>query len=260
MVARFLHANSFDIETLRIRLRPFRLHWFPRLRSTNDHAAALRKRGKLFAPAVVLTGRQIAGRARGANTWWSREGSLTVTFVLPIDERIEPHQLPLLAGLAVRNAATELTADQDVQLKWPNDILYRGKKLGGLLCERVMKADLVGVGVNVNLDATKAPAALRDQITSLSRIRGAELDMSEVLAVIAAHLRLVLTRATDQPFAALLREYDVHHALVGKQVCVTDSTGQAVCGKCEGLDPIGRLLLRDRGKLHHVISGQVRMR
>jgi BirA family biotin operon repressor/biotin-[acetyl-CoA-carboxylase] ligase len=253
-------TDSYNVTFLRQRLRPFRLHWFPRLRSTNDHAAALRKCGRLFAPAVVLTGHQIAGRGRGSNTWWSRQGSLTVTFVLPIDERIEPHQLPLLAGLAVRNAATELTANQDVQLKWPNDILYRGKKLGGLLCERVMKADLVGVGVNVNLDPKKAPVALRDQIMSLSQIRGAELDMTEVLAVIAAHLRLVLTRATDHPFAALLREYDAHHALVGKQVCVTDSAGQTICGKCEGLDPIGRLLLRHRGKLHHVISGQVRMR
>lgn len=253
-------SHSYDIIGLRTRLRPFRLHWFPRLRSTNDHAAALRKRGKLFAPAVVLTGHQTAGRGRGSNTWWSREGSLTVTFVLPIDERMEPHQLPLLAGLAVRNAATELTANQDVQLKWPNDLLYRGKKLGGLLCERVMKADLVGVGINVNLDPKKAPAGLRDQITSLSQIRGADLDMSEVLAVIAAHLRVVVTRATDQPFAALLREYDAHHALIGRQVCVTDAAGQTLCGKCDGLDPIGRLLLRHRGKLHHVISGQVRMR
>lgn len=260
MVARPLHANSLDIGSLRTRLRPFRLHWFPRLRSTNDHAAALRKHGKLFAPAVVLTSHQTAGRGRGRNTWWSRQGSLTVTFVLPVDERVEPHQLPLLAGLALRDAAAELTGDPDVQLKWPNDILYRRKKLGGLLCERVMKADLVGVGVNVNLDPTQAPPVLRDQITSLSQIRGAELDMTEVLVVIAAHLRLVLTRATDQPFPALLREYDTHHALVGKHVCVTDLAGQTVCGKCEGLDRIGRLLLRQRGKLHHVIAGQVTVR
>lgn len=259
MPSRSRHANSLDIASLRTRLRPFRLHWFPRLRSTNDHAAALRKRGTLFAPAVVVTGHQTAGRGRGSNRWWSRQGCLTVTFVLPVDERIEPHQLPLLAGLAVRNAASELTGDPDVQLKWPNDILHRGKKLAGLLCERVMKVDLVGIGVNVNLDPGKAPAALRDRITSLARIRGAPLDMGEALAVIAAHLKLVLRRATDHPFAALLREYDAHHALIGKQVCVTDSTSQTASGKCEGLDAIGRLLLRHGGKLRHVISGQVQI-
>ncbi len=252
-------VNSYDLGSLRSRLRPFRLHWFPRLRSTNDHAAALRKRGTLFAPAAVLTGRQTAGRGRGSNSWWSKKGSLTVTFVLPIEERIEPHQLPLLAGLAVRGAAVELTGDPDLQLKWPNDILYEGRKLGGLLCERVMKADLVGIGVNVNVDPGKAPAALRERITSLSAIRGAPLNLNDVLAVIAAHLRLTLTRATDQPFAALLREYDSHNALIGRQVFVTDSAGQSIRGRCEGLDAMGRLLLRQRGKLHHVISGQVQI-
>jgi BirA family biotin operon repressor/biotin-[acetyl-CoA-carboxylase] ligase len=259
MANRTGHINSFEIESLRTRLRPFRLHWFPRLRSTNDHAGALRKRGSLFAPAVVLTGQQTAGRGRGSNTWWSREGSLTVTFVLPINEQIEPHQLPLLAGLAVRDAAVELTGDADVQLKWPNDILYDGRKLGGLLCERVMKADLVGIGVNVNVDPKKAPAALRERITSLAAIRGAPPTMNDVLAVIAAHLRLTLTRATDQPFPALLRQYDAHHALIGRHVSVTDSGGQTIRGKCEGLDSVGRLLLRGGGTLHHVISGQVRM-
>src|SRR6266566_2333174 len=81
-------ANSFDLPRLKKVLKPFRLHFFPRLRSTNDHAALLRKRGDLFAPAVVLAARQIAGRGRGANTWFSAAGSLTVTFVLPADQTL----------------------------------------------------------------------------------------------------------------------------------------------------------------------------
>src|SRR5579864_1045054 len=113
-------ADSFDWARLRQRIKPFRLYWFPRLRSTNNHAAALRKNGTLFAPAVVLTGHQTAGRGRGSNTWWSKRGSLTATFVLAADDHVEPHQLPLVAGLAVRNAAAELTRDNSIQLKWPN--------------------------------------------------------------------------------------------------------------------------------------------
>ena len=76
-------ANSFDPARLIKELKPFRLHFFPRLRSTNDHAAILRKRGDLFAPAIVLTPNQIAGRGRGRNTWWSTQGALTVTFAMP---------------------------------------------------------------------------------------------------------------------------------------------------------------------------------
>jgi BirA family biotin operon repressor/biotin-[acetyl-CoA-carboxylase] ligase len=253
--------NSFDLAQLRKRLKPFRLHWYPRLRSTSDQAARLRQKGTLFAPAVVLTGRQTAGRGRGSNTWWSREGSLTVTFVLAADDHLEPHQLPLAAGLAVRNAAAELTRDNSIQLKWPNDVLSHGRKLAGLLCERVLKADLIGIGINVNLDPAKAPKAIRDQITSLQSIRGEEIDMTDGLAVLAGHLRLVLERARGRSFSALLRDYDQHHALIGKQVCVTATPPEPpLCGRCEGLDSMGRLLLRSRKNLHHVISGTAQLR
>jgi BirA family transcriptional regulator, biotin operon repressor / biotin---[acetyl-CoA-carboxylase] ligase len=254
-------SDVYDLARLRDRLKPFRLYWYPQLGSTNNQAADLRKRGEMFAPAVVLADEQTAGRGRGTNTWWSRAGSLTVTFVLPVDERIQPHQLPLIAGLAARGAAAELTSDNGVQLKWPNDLLYGGKKLAGLLCERILGADLVGIGVNVNVEPAQAPAELRSQITSLSQIRGAVLDMTEALAVLASHLRVTLDRATKEPFALLLREYDAHHALIGRDVCVTAVPNETpVCGRCEGLDDIGRLLLRSAGKLHHVISGQVQVR
>ena len=253
-------SNSFRLTELRQRLKPYRLHWFPTLRSTNDHAAALRKRNKLFAPAVVLTGRQTAGRGRGSNNWWSRAGSLTVTFVIPTDERIEPHQLPLIAGLAARNAAAELSGNDAIQLKWPNDLQFEGRKLAGLLCERMLNVDLVGIGLNVNLNPDGAPKNLGRSIASLAQIHGQPLDMTNVLATLAAHLQLTLKRTTSSSFAAILREYDTHHALIGKQVCVSHAPSEPpTCGRCEGLDSIGRLLLRQRGKLHHVISGQVQL-
>ena len=166
----------FDLQTLRRGLKPFRLHWFPRLRSTNDHAAVLRKRGELFAPAVVLTGHQLAGRGRGSNTWWSGTGSLTVTFVLPVDEHLAPHHVPLIAGLAVRTATAGLAMNDDIQLKWPNDLLFYGKKLAGLLCERIEKADLIGVGLNINVRPNDIPKALRDRVTSLNAILGKPID------------------------------------------------------------------------------------
>lgn len=253
--------NVFDLPNLAERLKPFRLHWYPTLHSTSDHAAELRRRGELFAPAVVLAGEQTAGRGRGTNTWWAAAGCLTVTFVLPVDDFLQPHQIPLIAGLAARNAAAEISADNGVQLKWPNDLLYDGRKLAGLLCERMLGVDLIGVGLNVNLDSDLAPPELRSKITSLSRIRGGPLDMTDSLAVLASHLRVTLARATREPFSVLLREYDAHHALIGREVCVTSSPGEKpVCGRCVGLDPIGRLLLESAGQTHHIIAGQVSMR
>jgi len=252
--------SHFELVRLGAGLAPFRLHWFARLASTNDHAARLRRAGRLFAPAVVLCGRQTAGRGRGNNSWWSgNQGAvLTATFALAVHERLPPQELPLIAGLAVRAAAVELTAEANIQLKWPNDVLFAGRKLAGLLCERISNADLVGVGINVNLRGSDAPAALRDRITSLQCIGGKPLDMTDVLLMVAAQLRCLVRRRIEQPFGVFVREYSRHDALAGKRVAVSASAGQpSIAGRCEGVDSAGRLLIRQRGVLHRVVAGNI---
>ncbi len=254
-----LFATTYDLTRLKKNVKPFKLHWFATLRSTNTHAADLRRKGKLFAPAVVATGSQTSGRGRGENAWWSRPGCITATFVLPIDEQVEPYQIPLIAGLAVRNAAAELSGNPGIQLKWPNDVMYEGKKLAGLLCERTEKADLVGVGLNVTVDPSRAPYEFRDKVTSISEIRGEPLDLTDAYGVLASHLHVLLTHQAERPFGDILREYDSHHMLVGKKVTVTQVDGERVSGVCEGLDKMGRLVLKDGKKTEKVIAGHVRM-
>jgi BirA family biotin operon repressor/biotin-[acetyl-CoA-carboxylase] ligase len=255
-----LHRGKFNLERLRANVKPFKVHFFSRLRSTNDHAAELRRRGKLFAPAIVLTSHQLAGRGRGNNLWWSDVGSLTVTFVFPVEEHLSPHQVPLAAGLAVRDAAARLTGDDSIALKWPNDVVFQGKKLAGVLCERMSKIDLIGVGLNVNTNIRKAPQALRAQMTSLAAIAGAKIDMTDALIALTQTLHAALGRRGDRLFAETLQRYDAHHALVGKTVSVIEAGSDAlVTGRCAGLDCKGRLILRRRAKSHPIIAGQVRM-
>ncbi len=224
----------------------------------------MRERGSLFAPAVVLTSRQTAGRGRGENRWFSDEGALTVTFVMPIEEHLQPHQLPLIAGLAVRSVSDALLRSAVsvhppiVQLKWPNDVHCDGRKLAGLLCERVHKCDLIGIGLNVNLQPSAAPPPLCDTITSLAALAGQPFDMTDVLIALAAELRRTLSRRSETTFAYFLQEYDRHHVLVGRTVTITGSPDQpAIMGRCEGLDHTGRLLVRERTTLHRIIAGHV---
>jgi len=250
--------TMYRLSRLRVKLKPFRLYFFPRLRSTNDHAAALRKRGELFAPAIVLTPHQIAGRGRGSNRWFSRDGNLTVTFALPVEEHLSPLQLPLVAGLAVRNAAAQLTGNHQIELKWPNDVLYEGKKLAGLLCERLHKADLIGVGLNVNLDPADAPADLRQRLTSLFCIAGRRFDLNEVLITLSRTLHRTLGRRSEHPYPKLLEEYNQYHALTGRRIRIQSSLDEPPLeGACEGIDDIGRLLVRRGTTLHRVLAGTV---
>jgi BirA family transcriptional regulator, biotin operon repressor / biotin---[acetyl-CoA-carboxylase] ligase len=255
--------SGFSLTRLRAGLKPFRLYWFGRLRSTNDHAARLRRTGKLYAPAVVLTAHQSAGRGRGKNSWWSGKGGaagevLTATFALPIQERLAPQELPLIAGLAVRQAAVELTGSQNIQLKWPNDVMSDGLKFAGILCERVSNVDLVGIGMNVNLDPRRAPVSLREQITSLFGIGGKRLDMTDVLLAVARHLGQLVRRRMDQPFAVFARQFERYDALAGKRVLIVPPAGEKpIDGRCEGIDSSGRLLVRRRGTLHKIVAGHV---
>jgi BirA family biotin operon repressor/biotin-[acetyl-CoA-carboxylase] ligase len=254
-------TSRFRVAELRGRVRPFRLFWFARLRSTNDHAATLRRRGELYTPAIVLAGHQTAGRGRGANAWWSRAGCLTVTFAIPVEENLAPHELPLVAGLAARDAAAELSGEASIQLKWPNDVLFEDRKLAGLLCERVNGADLVGIGMNVNLDLASAPGGLRNTITSLSAIRGEPVDITDCLATLASHVGQTLLRRGEKTFPAFLNEYQRHHALAGRKITVDAGHDAApISGRCEGIDAGGRLLLREGKTLHRVIAGHVTMR
>lgn len=255
-------AATFNLERLRTGLSPYRLHFFSRLRSTNDHAARLRREGRLFAPAVVLTPRQTAGRGRGTNQWWSSSGDqvLTVTFVLAADEHLPPHELPLIAGIAVREAAVELTDRAGIELKWPNDVLFKGRKLAGILCERVSRADLIGVGMNLNLDPRRAPAGLREKVTSLQTIANRRIDPTDAVISLGRLLWEATRRRSQQPFGLFVEAYQRHHALTGKRVSIISNDGSPpLRGRVREIDEQGRLVLADGGKVHRIIAGQVVM-
>jgi BirA family biotin operon repressor/biotin-[acetyl-CoA-carboxylase] ligase len=252
-------ASAYNVDELGEALRAlrFKLHYFPRLASTNDQAAEMRRAGDLFAPAVVVTGEQVTGRGRGANTWFSNQGVMTATFVFPAEEGKEGLYLPLLSGLAVRHAAAALSGDAGVQLKWPNDIYYGGRKLAGLLCERVSGADLVGVGLNVNLDAREAPAELAGKLTSLMEIAGRPIGMNDALLGVAGQLRRMMERRDEVPVGVLLCEYDEYHLLKGRRVVVSGAGKESITGVCQGIGPMGSLLVMEGERFHSIYTGHV---
>lgn len=250
----------YNLKRLERGVRPFRLVFIPRLLSTNSHAARLRQQQRLFAPALVLAGRQLAGRGRGANRWWSAAGGIAATFVLPVETRLAAHHVPLIAGLATRDVLAECMNDPAVQVKWPNDIHYAGRKLAGLLCERFNRVDLVGVGINVNQGNQKIPRALAGKVLFLSQIARRTLDRTDLLIALATRLHQMLGLRNEVSFAQLLARYDRHHALIGREVRILGVTEEPkLQGLVEGLDAMGRLLVRQDGQIHRVIAGQVEL-
>ncbi len=147
-----------------------RIFHFFKTDSTNRVALELGHAGEPEG-AVVLAEEQIAGRGRAGRTWHSaRATGIYVTLLLR--PRLAPVQAPLLtmmAGLSAHSAVQAVT-DLEVDLKWPNDLLIRGKKVGGILTEMYAEPNqirfvIVGLGLNVNQE--KFPGELGNGATSL---------------------------------------------------------------------------------------------
>lgn len=148
--------------------------------STQDIAAALVRKGQ--KTDVVFTHHQSQGRGRLGRSWESHRGqSLTVSLVLWQDAG---HPRPWLLGMAVAVAASEIL---NVQVQWPNDLVFEGKKLGGVLTELIETVPVVGLGVNLN--QTEFPEELARKATSLKLANGKDFDALETGQGLVARLQ-----------------------------------------------------------------------
>ena len=211
---------------------------------------------------VHATAHQTAGRGRLDRQWESPAGSgLALSILLrPIDVA-DAHWtwIPLLAGMAVARAVRDVAPSLDVRLKWPNDIEVSGRKLAGLLVERVETPDgpaaVVGIGLNVAMTADQLPIP---NATSLA-IEGVEVDAADVRRALLDHLDVLYRawRAEGGDAGRGLRDaYLALSGTVGQDVVVTLSDGSTVEGPATDVDGYGQLVVNGRavgaGDVTHV--------
>lgn len=130
----------------------WRLVRFGLLDSTNDEALRRIDSGQGHE-LVIVADRQRGGRGRRGAVWQSEPGNLHMTMVVAVPPEKMPGQLAFVAGLAAADA-THLCTGQNVRLKWPNDVMHEGRKLGGILIEAGNRAGLYAVGVGLNVRVT----------------------------------------------------------------------------------------------------------
>ena len=233
--------------------------------STSDRGRRLVQEGEAL-PAIVVADRQVRGRGRRGRRWAS-DSARGLWFTLVHDSSTwELDVLPLRAGLAVAVAVESVVPSVRIQVKWPNDLLVGGLKLGGVLCERVHDAVLVGIGLNLNHLPGELPA-VTPPATSLRLECGHEVDRGEVLACAVDAMGTVWTRPAACIPAAELDALNARSPLSGRPLSVRgvvrDSTRgpltvEALAATGAGVLPDGSLEVRDRaGKRWRVIAGTV---
>lgn len=228
--------------------------------STNAEVAE-RFRGGEQAGLVLVAEDQTAGRGRLGRDWVTPpRSSLIVSFLLePGGGRGDvPAErwpwLPLLSGVAAAAAVRRVTGVQ-VELKWPNDVLADGRKLGGILLERVEKdgvaAAVVGIGINCDQTQSELPVP---EATSLALVTRAPVDRSALLSALVDELG---ARYDEWQAGADLRPAYLELCLTpGQEVRVAVPGGEVV-GLAVDVDPNGRLVVRTEAGEQHLGAGDV---
>lgn len=225
--------------------------------STNDDVRQLAADGAAEG-AVVVAAEQTAGRGRLGRRWSGQPGQ-TLMFSVLLRPALPLEKWPALAvvaGLAATRACAEASGAA-IGTKWPNDIVFGGRKLGGLLLEaRAPHFAVLGIGVNVHGRPTDLPPELQETATTLAAITSAPLSSEKLLLSILQHLdqryHLLLTGQQE----ALLTEQRERETLLGQQVLVTIG-GETVTGQATDVTAAGELVLQTAAGRRVVSSGEV---
>lgn len=244
----------FDLDAYRAALtthavgQPFQR--FDSIDSTNAYVKRLvRQDPPPEAGLVVLADTQTAGYGQRGRTWESSPGeSLTFTLLMPF---LQTPLVTLAVGVALTEALRALTASPEIGLKWVNDLVLRGQKLGGVLVE-VAHPHWMAIGVGVNLHSR--PAVLGIGLDEL----GGAWPREQVLAELLNHLEPWLERLVAGEGEAVRSHWTAYSVTLGQRVRV-EGGSRDLEGVAEAIDASGALLLRTpEGQVVAANAGTVR--
>jgi BirA family biotin operon repressor/biotin-[acetyl-CoA-carboxylase] ligase len=275
---RLLEAPDFlDAKRVRARLAvlaeerpaalPLAVEVVDQIESTSSELLRRAQRRDVHRTALAAEW-QTAGRGRRGRAWTAvAGGSLTFSLGWQFEQGAGfLAGLSLAVGVAVVHAL-EAAGFKGIALKWPNDLIHRHLKVGGILIELNGDAlgpttTVIGVGLNVRLP----PTARRDipvPVTDLASVAGRRappIDRNRLLADLLAELAAVLEVYAREGFAPFAAEWQHRHAYQGKPVSLLLPDGATVTGKVAGVDASGALVLADGPRRARFLSGEITLR
>jgi BirA family biotin operon repressor/biotin-[acetyl-CoA-carboxylase] ligase len=237
--------------------------FFPTLESTNtwaiDHAF-VRQDG---LPALIWAGEQTSGRGRGSNRWHSSRGALTFSIAVRSQRAARAAEdlpkIALLAGLAVQAAIQPMVAEEDVTVKWPNDVYISDRKVAGILVEtpKTTAADaVIGIGINVHNEFSHAPEDVQRRAISLRDVLPQPTSMEQVLFETVCEFGRQWNEFESGQWNLTRRWSDVCY-LNGKKIYVQSGPRRQE-GIVRGIAADGALQLESKpGRIQRVYAGQV---
>ncbi len=239
-----------------------KLHYFSEIDSTNKQARELAEKGALEGE-IVIAEQQTRGRGRLGRNWVSPP-FLNLYLSVILRPKLPPAhaaQVTLMAAVALADTVAGFTPDTPA-IKWPNDILLRGKKLAGILTESSITAErvnyvILGIGVNLNYPHALMPEAIRERATSLMECAGKTVSREAFLGRLIHDLDRCYGILGEAGFDAIAPQWEAYFNFRGERVRV-EGGGEALAGIAKGIDRDGALIIeREGGQYHRVFAGDV---
>ncbi len=257
-----LHATLIEAY-FKGRHRDFSITLLDTVDSTNDEAARQLAAGRP-APFVILAREQTRGRGRLGRVWHSEpNGNLYASFAFR--PKLAPQRMPtftLWLGVNLCELITNFCGAKP-GLKWPNDLLFDGRKAGGMLTEARIDADQIrdlvfGLGLNVNGSAQNWSGELARHATSLAQQTGAPLDLNRFAAALIGRVFLAYNQFIEGDHLATFADGWNHHDVLHHQPVAVLQGSRRITGTAGGIDDAGSLIVRDRhGRTHRFAAGEV---
>ena len=223
------------------------IRWFSEIGSTNEALKQAVLGGEPIPDgAAWATTRQIAGRGRRGRGWETPDGQ-AVALSIWMTGAPDP-TTSLLLGLAVTRSLRALSG-ADFQLKWPNDSICDGRKVGGLLCEAVCLGDrqgtVAGVGLNLLQSSDYFEKADLPYGGSVRMLTGVTISPEQAAAAVCREWQACVPRFRAEGFAPFRAAYESVCATIGREVRVLGADGaEAFTGTAIGITDDGALLVR----------------
>jgi BirA family biotin operon repressor/biotin-[acetyl-CoA-carboxylase] ligase len=253
-----LHVDSIR-STLATKVLGRRIELFEQLSSTNLEATILGQSGVEHGTAVIAD-RQTAGRGRLARSWFSPGGS-NVYCSLVLRANLSANRLPewlswlpLTTALAAAEAI-ESVISAPVSLKWPNDLLISGRKVGGILCENIQISpwgpfQVIGIGMNVNMTPDDFPAELRQSATSLWNETHTVVDRNRLIAQFLLEMEQCIEELAGRGSQQLALAYRQRCSTIGRKVQASLADGSELTGYAESISQDGSLRMTTQSGTH----------
>ncbi len=215
--------------------------------STNDLAHEMALRGEEEG-TVIIAEEQTKGRGTKGRNWYSPRGMGLYFSVILRPRKRDLSFLPLAMGLAVKDALFE-SFGLSVCLKWPNDLVCSGKKVGGILCEASFKGNdlshvVLGIGLNLSHTQDDFPEECRDKATSLQLELAREIDREDLILKLWRILSDWYSLFLQGKEAQIVKIFEESSAFSAGEEVVVQTEKEKILGKYMGIDLRGRLILR----------------